>query len=120
MTNKTLTADLLTWGKSHSPHVLAAVKLLIDHDYWLRRADFIKAAVQPASDGSYIVWRKAREAFDAGTFNRSSTSELAVLDFAIALGEDRFHLGNMGRHNSRLLVDALAAALDVEVAEVSR
>lgn len=111
----TLTKKLLTWAKDHNPHVKAAVNLLVEHDYWLRRERFVSAAVVSAVDGAYIVWRKAREAFDAGEFDRSSTSELAVLDLAISLGEDRFKLGTMGQFNSRIMAVAFADALAVPV-----
>ena len=110
-----LVAQLQRWAKNHSPHVKAAVTLLVEHDYWLRRTAFITAAVMPASDGVYIMWRKAREAFDAGEFDRASTSEHAVLDLAISLGEDRFKLTNMGQFHARIMAVAFAEALAVAV-----
>lgn len=113
-----LTADLRQWIANHDPHVQAAVNLLIEHDYWLRTGRFVKAAVVKASDGHYIAWSKAREAYDAGEFDRSSTSELAVLDLAIALGENRFKLTSMGRVNGRSMAQAFASALGLNVEAV--
>lgn len=111
----TTTTDLITglrkWTTNHDDHVRAAVELLIAHDYWLRNSRFTRAAVTQAQDGPYIAWSRARVAFDSGEFNRSSTSELAVLDLAITLGENRFKLSHMGTHNSMLIADAVATAV---------
>ncbi|HTD90605.1 MAG TPA: hypothetical protein VK663_08075, partial [Burkholderiales bacterium] len=78
---------------------------------WLRRADFITAAVSQYEDAAYINWSKARAAFDAGEFNRSSSTELAVLDLAIAIGENRYRLSSMGAHNAGIITQAWATAL---------
>lgn len=91
-----------------------AVELLIEHDYWLRNGRFVRAAVVKASDGRYILWRKAREAFDAGEFDRSSTAEVAILDLAISLGEDRFKLTSLGNFNRKLVASKVAAAVGLE------
>lgn len=108
-----LTSELRRWVANHDDHVRAAVRLLIDHDYWLRNGHFVRAAIVKAEDGRYIIWRQAREAYDAGRFDRSSTAELAVLDLAIALGEDRYKLSCMGSHNRRLIADAVTAAVSL-------
>ena len=42
-------AGLRTWTREHDPHVRAAVELLIEHDSWLRRADFTPACVRSRS-----------------------------------------------------------------------
>ena len=44
----------------------------------------------------------------------ASTSERAVLDLAVALGEDRFRLANMGAAHRRAIVQAVARALGEE------
>ncbi|HET9889690.1 MAG TPA: hypothetical protein VFQ42_04245 [Mycobacterium sp.] len=108
-----LIAELRRWTADHDDHVRAAVQLLIDHDYWLRTSRFVRAAVVKAEDGRYIIWRKAREAFDAGEFDRSSTTELAVLDLAIALGENRYKLDHMGTANSASIAAAVQVAAGV-------
>ena len=79
----------------------AAVELLIEHDIWLRRRDFLDAAVHVDEDGLYwINFREAREVYDRGDVNRGSTTERAVLDLALSLGDDRYRLTQMGRVNS--------------------
>jgi hypothetical protein len=110
-----LQARLRRWTFGHDPHVRAAVELLITHDVWLRRRDFLTAAVHDddADNDAWISFRDAREAFDARHFRRASTTELAVLDLAIALGEDRYRLPRMGPANSRAIANAVAAALDL-------
>lgn len=107
-----VTAGLRRWVHRHDLHVQAAVYLLLKHDCWLQRADFRRACVHAGSDGGHwIDWRAARAAFDAGTFNRASSTELAVLDFAIALGSDRYRFQAMGSANARALIDAVTYAL---------
>jgi predicted esterase len=102
---------LRAWSAGMDAHVHAAVELLIAHETWLCRRDFLTAAVrvrQPAV--AWINWRDAREAFDAGCFDQSSSTERAVLDLAIALGEDRYRLSAMGHGNGALVATSLALA----------
>ncbi len=102
---------LRAWAAGMGSHVHAAVELLIGHDTWLRRRDFLTAAVsvrQPAV--AWINWRDAREAFDAGRFDQSSTTERALLDLAIALGENRYRLTAMGNANAAAIATAVALA----------
>jgi len=103
---------LRRWTQNHDPHVRAAVELLVWHEHWLRRADFRKACLHDdtATDGSaWIHWRQAREFFDAGP--RGSSSELAILDLAVALGENRYRLSIMGDAHSRAIARAVARAV---------
>lgn len=99
--------------KDHDPHVRAAVELLIWHGGWLRRADFTTACVRreagPAAREAWIDWDAAREFVDAGAV--ASTSELAILDLAVALGENRFRLSIMGSAHSRAIADAVRQAV---------
>jgi hypothetical protein len=106
-------ARLRRWTAHHDPHVTAAVELLISHDRWLRRRDFLTAAVHVDHDdrSAWICFREAREAFDAGLFDRASTTEHAVLDLAIALGTDQYRLSAMGDANSRDIAAAVTAAV---------
>lgn len=110
----TLVKTLRAWTEHHDAHVRAAVELLVWHGgggYWLRRADFTTAAVHRGKYESTINWSSAREFVDAGP--RASTSEMAVLDFAVALGENRFHLSIMGDAHSRAIVNAVRTAVDL-------
>lgn len=97
------------WGKDRRD--VAAVDLLAWHERWLRRADFVKAAVVKRGTATAINWDMAREFLDSGP--RGSTSELAILDLAVTLAEDRFRFGIMGDAHSRAIVRAVAQALDV-------
>jgi hypothetical protein len=103
---------LRRWTATHDAHVRAAVELLIWHEHWIRRASFATACIHDdtAIDGSmWISWRQAREFFDSGP--RGSSSEMAILDLAVALGEDRFRFGIMGAAHSRMIAQTVARAL---------
>ena len=103
-----LTAALHAWTQHHDPHVRAAVGLLIEHDFWLRRPDFTRACVRRDRREAWIDWRAARAFADEGP--GASTSELAILDLAVALGENRYRLSIMGAANSRAIATAVARA----------
>ena len=100
---------LRRWTANHDPDVRAAVELLIEHETWIRRADFQRACVERNAREAWINWRKAREFADAGS--TASTSEMAVLDLAVALGENRYRFSIMGPANSRMIATAVARAL---------
>lgn len=118
--NETALAALVTglrrWTKDHDPHVIAAVELLICHEFWLRRQDFRLAAVERYRSEVTIDWRKAREFADAGA--RASTSEMAILDLAVALGEDRYRLNIMGHAHSRSIANAVMIACGLAKPEI--
>jgi len=87
------------------------VGLLVAHGIWPAREEF-RACVERDRDGTcWIDWLDARAAFDAGHFANASTSEIAVLDLAIALGEDRFRFSRMGLANARAIAEAVAKAV---------
>ncbi len=117
-TTEALTAGLRAWTKNHDPHVRSAVELLIWHEFWLRRTDFTSRCIHGTSAGSWdkqatwIDWHAARAFVDKGT--RASTSEMAILDLAVALGEDRYRLSIMGSAHSRAIADAVAQAVGVD------
>jgi hypothetical protein len=108
-TTEALTAGLRRWTKDHDAHVRAAVDLLIWHEFWLRRRDFVKAAIERTSGEAWINWREAREFVDAGS--TASTSEMAILDLAVALGENRYKLSIMGSRHSERIADAVTMAV---------
>ena len=91
-----------------APHARAAVEVLIWHGGWLRRGSFIRAAVEKYGPDMSVSWRKAREFHDSNP--RGSTSELAILDYAVALGEDRFRIGGMGHAHRRAMANAMMIA----------
>lgn len=95
-----IVTGLRRWTKGHDPHVRAAVELLIWHSFWLRRRDFGNTAIEYAGhDEIFTDWDRAREFCDSRP--GASTSELAVLDLAVALGENRYRLAIMGTAHSR-------------------
>jgi hypothetical protein len=105
----TLVRLLRRWTQNHDPHVRAAVELLIEHETWIRRADFRRAAIKADAREAWINWRKARGFVDSGSV--ASTSEMAVLDLAVAIAENRFRFSIMGPANSRMIAQAVARAL---------
>jgi len=110
-----LITELRAWASTSDKNVQAAVGLLIDHDYWLANGRFVRAAVVDKHisadvDGAYIKWHSARQAFDAGLFNGPNTTQMAVLDFAIDLGTDRFRLNNMGSWHLKRMAQAMVEA----------
>jgi len=98
----TLVRLLRCWTHNHDPHVRAAVELLIEHETWMRRAGFQRACIEKGAREAWINWRKAREFVDAGA--TASTSEMAVLDLAVAIGENRYKFSIMGPANSRMKI----------------
>ena len=105
----TLVRLLHRWTHNHDPHVRAAAELLIEHETWIRRADFQRACIEWDAREAWINWRKAREFVDAGS--TASTSEMAVLDLAVALGENRYRFSIMGPASFRMIAQAVACAL---------
>ena len=106
-----LISALRRWIRGHDPHVSAAVELLIDHDFWLRRPDFTRACIFRSGREAYVNWVAARAFVDAGSV--ASTSEMAILDLAVALGENRYRLSIMGDTHSRWIATAVARAVGV-------
>src|SRR5258708_3834498 len=101
----TLVVRLRRWTHNHDPHVREAVELLIEHETWIRRADFQRACIERDSREAWINWRQAREFTDAGP--AASTSEMAILDLAVAIGENRYRFSIMGRASSRMIAQAV-------------
>lgn len=111
-----LAEGLRGWVRGGTPHTVAAVELLIWHEYWLRRSDFRDAAVTQRGPGliARIGWDEA-EKF-AQFAPRASSSERAILDIAVALGSDQFRLAGFGHAHKRRVAEAFAAALGQQLA----
>ncbi len=121
-----LAAGLRGYYRGGAAHQQAAVELLIWHETWLRRPDFKGACITQRAAGLVprIDWEEAREFIERGYMQRgrgrpvpASTSERAVLDLAVALGEDQYRLANMGTAHRRAIVQAVARAVGVEAIE---
>jgi hypothetical protein len=106
---ETLARTLTTWARNMDAGDRAAVWLLKEHEHWLRRADFTAAAVVKRGTATAVDWRKAREFLEMHPLG--STSQLAVLDLAITLAEDRFRFGIMGRAHAAMITGAVQLAL---------
>jgi hypothetical protein len=104
-----LAAQLRAWTREHDLHVRAAVELLVDHGAWLRRAGFARACVGRDGREAWIDWATARRY--AGSGPGGSTSELAILGLAVALGENRYRLSIMAEASARLIATAVARAV---------
>jgi hypothetical protein len=103
---------LSRWAAAMDASDRAAVDLLAWHEYWLRRADFTAAAVESRGVHLAIDWRAAREFAESRP--GASTSEMAILDLAVTLAEDRFRFRIMGDAHARAIVRAVAAALAMD------
>lgn len=104
-------AGLRAWVRGHDRHVQAAVWLLLAQERWPARADFRAACLNRDRDGRvWINWAAARAAFDTGTFQTCSTTERALLDLVIALGENRYRLSHLDDSQARLIVAAVTHA----------
>jgi hypothetical protein len=108
-------AGLHRWIDGHDAHVQAAVWLLLAHEVWPRRGDFLRACVNRSPDGEWwIDFTAARTAYESGGFDHASSTELAVLDLAISLGTDRFRFRAMGPGNARAIATAVAHAVGAD------
>ena len=106
-------ASLLLAGASGYSSDEAAVTLLIGHDTWLHRADFVRTCVSVDEPAAFIDWRAAVAALDAGELP-CSTSEAAVLRIAAGLGavavDLRAMLGGLDARNIVLVAEAVLHA----------
>lgn len=88
----------------------AAVELLIGHETWVRRRDFLAACTDSGEGMTRIRWDDVRE-FAGSPQVPASTTEIAVLRLAVAIGSDDYRLASMGRANKDLITQAFATAL---------
>src|SRR5258708_9834441 len=106
----TLVRQLRALASMNDARRRAGVELLIRHSIWLRRLDFYTAAVEQLGQVWVVNWQKAREFLDSDPVG--STSELAILDLAVTLAQDRFRFSIMGPATSGLVLDAIRDALE--------
>jgi hypothetical protein len=110
-----LVEGLRAWAAEQDQHIRAAVELLIEHGVWLHRPEFCKLAVRTAAGRreAWISWSDARASFTEGAFLTASSTEVAILDLAIALGENRYRLSSLGAYHSRMVAAAVCRAVGV-------
>ncbi|WP_049566592.1 hypothetical protein [Nonomuraea sp. SBT364] len=105
--------------QNSSAHYIAAVELLANdkHGDWLDDKMFFSTCVYQVEDDDYpsVDWGAARAAFDNGVFDAASTTERAILDFAIALAEGRFKFHLMDDRQRNLIAAAAARAINPTV-----
>ena len=108
-----LKAGLRAWAKDVDPRQRAAVELLIADGYWLRHDGFAgpHGAIRHDGNKAWIGWDKARQVACAGM---ASSSQLAILRLAIAIGTDEYRLSRMDDGQAGNIVAALATALGME------
>jgi hypothetical protein len=106
-----LVRRLRRWTSGNEPHVRAAVELLIRHDFWLRRPDFVSEVLYGSDHTVFVDWRRARHELTYNAFASASTTQEAILDLAVALGEDRFRLSRMDGTQAQSIQLAVTAAL---------
>lgn len=107
-----LAAGLRAWADGDRI-ATAAVELLISHQTWLYRQDFITACTDSGDGMTRIWWDRAR-VFAESAEVPASTTEIAVLRLAVAIGADDYRLASMGRANKDAIMRAFAAALRAE------
>lgn len=107
-----LVAGLRAWAEGDWI-AKAATELLISHETWIRRRDFIDACTGSGEGMTRILWDDARKFANRRSL-RASTTEQAVLRLAVAIGSDEYRLASMGRANAQAIVKAFATALRTE------
>jgi hypothetical protein len=103
-----LADDLRVWASTEADPVRAAVELLI-LEGWHRRRDFTRACVHDDAGVPWIRWHEARGFHSSNP--RASSTELAILDLAVTLAEDRFRLSSMGHVHREWIADAVRTAV---------
>lgn len=108
-----LSADQLVAALTGNPkdsHRAAAEGLLIEHGFWLRRPDFRSCVLyDPEDETAVIRWGSVRDFLDSAP--QASTSELAILDLACALGEDKYRITAMGHAHRDMIHSAVTRAV---------
>lgn len=121
-----LVAEVREQARISGPHALAGAEALIWTDHWLRRSDFIKAAVRQNAGGQrYIAWSAARNAYDSCSWHAdaepalapASSSAMTLLDAAITAGERRFNTSNLGAEHAKAFATIFASMVGLKVVD---
>ena len=118
LTPSELAPMLRTWARG-VPNLEAAANLIINHDVWLRRPDFLRACVVAVDHGmqqgtrvpmAAISWQRSARFLNGAAASRS---EIAILRLACSIGGvDTGALGELTAgldpSNTARLLDALA------------
>lgn len=116
-----LVAGLRAWARGRTGQERAAVELLIWKEDWLRRRDFREACTsRPEPDLVTINWAKAQIFAVRGYALHGgepvpSSSQLRILEVAVALGTDLFGIAHLGHAHKRAVAQAFAEACCVRL-----
>ena len=104
-------AGLLMGAVHQDGNVRAAVDLLIETG-WHRIPKFRQVLLAPERNHVVVRWSHARHAFDNDEFmGLAGDRAEEILDFAIALGENRYGLNLQNDDTAGKMIRALAKAL---------
>lgn len=104
-----LTAGLRRLAEQQDAHQRAALELILWHDFWLRRPDFLEACVRTYGATPAILWSRAREFAESNL--ACSSSQLTILRVAVAIGANDFGFSGLGHIHSYKVAEAFATAL---------
>ena len=106
---ETIASGLRAWAAGDQIET-ASVELLIWHGTWLRRGDLIGfGGLEDIGDGMWRPhWGFALEFITSSPL--CSSSELAILKLAIAIGMNEFRLSGLDISHKRAAAEAFAAA----------
>jgi hypothetical protein len=93
--------------------ISAATRLVVEHEGWLHRKDFVTRCVEldPSDRTAVVRWREVRRFLDEGV--RGSSSEFAVLEFGWWLATDRLSLSGLGSWGRHAFARAFAGAMRI-------
>jgi hypothetical protein len=118
MTARQLDAALTKWkARCTNPLILAAVTLVQEDEDWLHHPEFRDRCVHVGGDGrpesagkAMIVWAEVRKFLDGDV--RGTRDQIAMLEFACSLAQDRFGWAAMGWVHREVLLRAVTTALE--------
>lgn len=100
----------LSAGSENAPdHVRAAVGLLIEHGYWLNRADFAAVCIRQSGRLAGISWGAARK-FAAGELSAPPACRV-ILDLAVLIGGNEMNAQCLGPASREMMARAFSRAM---------
>lgn len=105
--------SLRDWAATQDAPGRAAFNLLDNHGFWLRNRTFLDYCVSEDEGVYFIVWIDAQEHLYEGRLFGSS-SEVAILRFALFLARDPLGLSSLDRVNRDNAVFRFGEALGVQ------
>jgi hypothetical protein len=111
-----LVARLREWTRTHDASTRAAVELLIEHGYWLRRESFVQRYVRQVAGSTVVDFYDIETDLKNKTRDLvvASSSELVMLRLAVSLARNSLGLNSLGSGNAEIAARAFDAALGVD------